>query len=177
MIAREAISRFRSVPARTKECAGSNCAGKANAGEAGSGSAAVSKAASDCATIDFLRAMVITWPFETERFHVLFVDQRRSYLGDAPMGSGGTDCLSLRMRDLFAKALSLRATGIVVAHNHPSGQCLPSRSDIVSTRRLEKVATALDIELLDHLIFTQGAVYSMRAGAIHEYESRQPLFS
>lgn len=143
----------------------------------GSGSAAASKAASDSATIDFLRAMVIKQPFETERFHVLFVDQRRSFLGDAPMGSGRADCLSLRMRELFTKALSLRANGIVVAHNHPSGLCRPSRSDIVSTRRLEQVATALDIELLDHLIFTQGAVYSMRAGAIHEYESRQQVFS
>nr|WP_255574031.1 JAB domain-containing protein [Erythrobacter sp. SCSIO 43205] len=121
--------------------------------------------------------MVITRPFETERFHVVFVDERRSHLGDAPMGSGGANCLSLRMRELFTKALSLRAHGIVVAHNHPSGLCRPSRSDIVSTRRLEQVASALDIELLDHLIFTQGAVYSMRAGAIHEYESRQPVFS
>ena len=139
--------------------------------------AVASKAPSDSATIDFLRANVIAWPFEIERFHVLFVDERRSYLGDAPMGSGGANCLSLRMRELFSKALSLRAHGIVVAHNHPSGQCRPSRSDIVSTRRLEQVATALDIELLDHLIFTEGAVYSMRAGAIHEYESRQPVFS
>ena len=132
---------------------------------------------SDTTIIDFLRAMVIRMPFEAERFHVLFVDDRRSYLGDAPMGSGGTHCLSLRMRDIFSKALSLRAAGIVIAHNHPSGQCRPSRSDIVSTRRLEQVATALDIELLDHLIFTQGAVYSMRAGAIHEYKSRQQILS
>ena len=141
------------------------------------GSVVASKPTSDSAVIDFLRAKVILKPLENERFHVLFVDERRSYLGDAPMGSGGANCLSLRMRDLFARALSLRAYGIVVAHNHPSDQCRPSRSDIVSTRRLEQVATALDIELLDHLIFTRGAVYSMRAGAIHEYESRQPVFS
>jgi DNA repair protein RadC len=136
-----------------------------------------SKATNDNSIIDFLRAMVITQPFETERLHVLFVDQRRSYLGDSPMGSGGTSSLSLRMREVFTKALSLRAHGIVVAHNHPSGLCRPSRSDIVSTRRLEQVAKALDIELLDHLIFTHGAVYSMRAGAIHEYESRQQVLS
>ena len=141
------------------------------------GLAGITKASGDTDLIEFLRAMVIATPFEAERFHVVFVDQRRSYLGDSPMGSGGANCLSLRMRDLFSRALSLRAHGIVVAHNHPSGQCRPSRTDIVSTRRLEQVATALDIELLDHLIFTQGAVYSMRAGAIHEYESRQPVLS
>jgi len=121
--------------------------------------------------------MVIAEPFEAERLHVLFVDERRSYLGDSPMGLGGASSLSVRMRELFTKALSLRANGIVVAHNHPSGLCRPSRSDIVSTQRLEKVATALDIELIDHLIFTHGAVYSMRAGAIHEYESSKPVLS
>lgn len=131
----------------------------------------------DHAMIDFLRAMVIAKPFEAERFHVLFVDQNRSYLGDAPLGLGGNGSLSLRMRDLFSKALLCGANGILIAHNHPSGQCRPSRADIVSTRRLETVATALDIELVDHLIFTKDAVYSMRAGATHEFKTRKPVLS
>ncbi|WP_281494524.1 JAB domain-containing protein [Qipengyuania sp. S6317L1] len=162
MIERVITSRFNRSPVR---------AGLASA------SRSFIRTAGDSDTIDLLRAMVIKLPFEAERCHVLFVNEGRSYLGDASIGSGGARCLSLRMRDIFSKALSLRAHGIVIAHNHPSGQCRPSRSDIVSTRRLEQVATALDIELLDHLIFTQGAVYSMRAGAIHEYESRQPVLS
>lgn len=137
----------------------------------------VSHTSRDHAMIDFLRAMVIAKPFEAERFHVLFVDKKRSYLGDAPLGLGGSGRLSLRMRDLFAKALSCGADGILVAHNHPSGQCRPSSADIISTRRLESVATALDIELVDHLIFTKDAVYSMRAGAMHEFKSRKPVLS
>jgi len=139
--------------------------------------APVSQSRRDCATIDFLRAMVIARPYEAERFHVLFVDKDRSYLGDAPLGAGGINSLSLRMRDLFSKALSLGANGILVAHNHPSGQCRPSRADIVSTRRLETVATALDIELVDHLIYTKSAVYSMRAGVLHEFKSRTSVLS
>lgn len=135
------------------------------------------RAQHDCATIDFLKAMVIAKPYDVERLHVLFVDRAGAYLGDAPMGTGGLGGLSLRMRDLFAKALSNRAHGILVAHNHPSGQCRPSRADIVSTRRLETVATVLDIELLDHLIFTKDAVYSMRAGAVHEFKSRKSVLS
>lgn len=131
----------------------------------------------DCVMVDFLRAMVIAQPFNVERFHVLFVDRNGIYLGDAPMGAGGAGGLSLRMRDLFQRALSHNASGILVAHNHPSGQCRPSREDIVSTRRLETVATALDIELHDHLIFTKDAVYSMRAGALHEFKSRKPVLS
>lgn len=137
----------------------------------------MSRPGRDHAMIDFLRAMVIAKPFEAERFHVLFVDQNRSYLGDAPLGLGGNGSLSLRMRDLFSKALFCGANGILIAHNHPSGQCRPSRADIVSTRRLETVATALDIELVDHLIFTKDAVYSMRAGATHEFKTRKPVLS
>jgi DNA repair protein RadC len=127
--------------------------------------------------IDFLKAMVITKPFDAERLHVLYVDRSGVYLGDTPMGIGGVGGLSLRMRDLFSKALTHHAHGILVAHNHPSGQCRPSQADIVSTRRLESVATALDIELLDHLIFTKDAVYSMRAGAVHEFKSRKSVLS
>lgn len=135
------------------------------------------RAANDCTTIDFLKSRVVIPPYEVERLHVLFLDENRSYLGDESMGKSGQWALSVRMRELFERALSLKASGIVVAHNHPSGECRPSRCDIVSTRRLEEVATALDIELLDHLIFTQHAVFSMRAGAIHEFESRRPFLS
>ena len=131
----------------------------------------------DFAMVDFLKAMVIAHPFDVERLHVVFVDKQKAYVGDAPMGAGGAGGLSVRMRDLFSMALSLRAHGILVAHNHPSGQCRPSRADVVSTRRLETVARALDIELLDHLIFTRSAVYSMRAGALHEFKSSKSVLS
>ncbi|WP_298301021.1 JAB domain-containing protein [uncultured Erythrobacter sp.] len=136
-----------------------------------------SKAQRDSAMIDFLKAMVIVKPFDVERLHVLFVDRDRAYLGDAPMGSRRSCSVSLRMRDLFAMALSHGAHGIIVAHNHPSGLCRPSRADIESTQRMGTVAKALDIDLLDHLIFTKDAVYSMRAGAIHEFKSRKPVLS
>jgi DNA repair protein RadC len=129
-------------------------------------------ASSDRATIDFLQAMVVAPPYSVERFHAVFLDRNRGYLGDAPMGQGGLGCLSLRMRELFARALALSASGMLLAHNHPSGQCRPSAADIAATRRVEQVATALDIELLDHLIFTRHAVYSMRAGALHEFLDR-----
>jgi DNA repair protein RadC len=63
-------------------------------------------------------------------------------------------------------ALRHNATGIILAHSHPSGYCRPSGCDIATTRRLAQVAQALDIALVDHLIFTADAVYSMRAGGL-----------
>lgn len=120
--------------------------------------------ASERATVEWLRAMVVGPPSSGERFHAMFFDERQSCLGDAPVGSGRTGTIGFRMRELFGRALAVGASGILVAHNHPSGLCRPSQLDINATRRLKTIATALDIELLDHLIFTQDAVYSMRAG-------------
>lgn len=114
--------------------------------------------------VEFLRGMVLQSPAHAERFHVVYLDGQRSYLGDAPLGQGSVGALSLRMRSVFSRALSLGASSLVVAHNHPSGLCRPSEKDIVATRRLNDIASALDIELVDHLIFTRTAVYSMRAG-------------
>ncbi|MEL6530624.1 MAG: JAB domain-containing protein [Pseudomonadota bacterium] len=116
------------------------------------------------AMIEYLRGIVLRSPHHGERFHAIFVDSRRAYLGDEAMGHGAASALTLRMRDFFSKALSVGASAIIIAHNHPSGDCRPSKLDIDATLRLSAVASALDIELLDHLIFTQSAVYSMRAG-------------
>lgn len=120
--------------------------------------------ARESAMVDYLRAMVIGSGEQVERFHALFLDGSRGFLGDAPLGQSGANTLTLRLREVFGKALTLDAHGLLIAHNHPSGECRPSINDIEATRRLNTMARSLDIELLDHLIFTHSAVYSMRAG-------------
>lgn len=114
--------------------------------------------------IEYLRSVVLGDPSRAERFHAVFLDRDRRYVGDSPLGLGNATTLTLRMRDLFGRALAVGANAIIVAHNHPSGHCQPSKRDIDATGRLATIAAALDIELLDHLIFTRDAVYSMRAG-------------
>lgn len=116
------------------------------------------------AMIEYLRSVVLQAPERGERFHAIFVDANRRYLSDGSMGVGEMSALSLRMRDIFGRALAEGARAIIIAHNHPSGDCRPSAHDISATRRLASIAAALDIELLDHLIFTRQSVYSMRAG-------------
>jgi len=116
--------------------------------------------------IDYLRNVVLSPPALHERGHAIFVDARRVFLGDAAFGMGSLGTLQLRMRALFGEALRLGASGIILAHNHPSGHCQPSDCDLTATRQLQDVARALDITLIDHLIFTTRAVYSMRAGGL-----------
>lgn len=114
--------------------------------------------------LEYLRRAVLAGGRRSERFHAIFLDSRRAYLADVSLGIGTSATLSFRMRDLFARALAVQAEGLIIAHNHPSGDCHPSKSDIVATHRLRDVAVALDIELIDHLILTENSVYSMRAG-------------
>lgn len=63
-------------------------------------------------------------------------------------------------REVFAEALTDRATAIIVAHNHPSGRVSPSREDIDVTQRLRKAGDTLGIVVLDHLIFSSSDYYS-----------------
>lgn len=116
------------------------------------------------ALIDHLRSHVFASARDRELFHAIFLDSNRAFLGEETYANGSCSHLSLRMRALFSKALALKARSMIIAHNHPSGDCRPSRNDCESTARLAAMSQALDIQLLDHLIITEDAIYSMRAG-------------
>lgn len=116
------------------------------------------------AMIAYLREIVMAPPLARERGHAIFVDAGGSWIGDAQCGTGTVSALCLSIRALMGDALRHDAAGIILAHSHPSGHCRPSSCDIAATRRLAEIASALDIALIDHLIFTADAVYSMRAG-------------
>lgn len=74
----------------------------------------------------------------------------------------GESAVILPMRALVARALALDATGLVIAHNHPSGDSTPSAEDIRLTRRFAMVCDALGIVLHDHLIFAGGTCEGFR---------------
>ncbi|MBA4052721.1 MAG: DNA repair protein [Erythrobacter sp.] len=131
-----------------------------------SGESAVSPDQRAAAMIGYLRSLVLAPPAQYERGHAIFLDAHRAWLGDAPCGIGTMTTLAIRMRALLGEALRHNAAGIILAHSHPSGACRPSGCDIATTRRLAEIAQALDITLIDHLIFTTDAVYSMRAGGL-----------
>jgi DNA repair protein RadC len=67
------------------------------------------------------------------------------------------------LRTIIADAAELGSAGIVLAHNHPSGNPRPSESDCRSTRRLATAAEALDCTVLDHLVFAGGECASFRS--------------
>jgi DNA repair protein RadC len=66
------------------------------------------------------------------------------------------------LREIIADATEHRSAGIVLAHNHPSGDAQPSESDCRATRRLASAAEALDCSVLDHLVFAGRHCTSLR---------------
>lgn len=99
-----------------------------------------------------------------EQLRVIYCDHRRGYLWDDLFSHGATDSIVARVRPLFERAFALGAHGLLLAHNHPSGDCRPSRQDIESTRYLRDIGAALDVDLIDHLIFAGRRCFSMAGG-------------
>jgi DNA repair protein RadC len=97
-----------------------------------------------------------------ERLAVLHLDRERRVLAVDTHPAAETDEIVLPLRAIFVAALSHDAVGMVIAHNHPSGDPQPSRADKAATRRLAETADALGILLHDHLIFTRTAWLSFR---------------
>lgn len=70
--------------------------------------------------------------------------------------------IEIPVRQIVVDAARLGSAGVVLAHNHPSGDCQPSDSDYRATRRLARAGKAIDLAILDHLIFAGRDCSSMR---------------
>ena len=75
---------------------------------------------------------------------------------------GGAESVDLPVREIINDAARLGSAGIVLAHNHPSGDASPSEADCRATRRLALAAEAIDLAIVDHLIFGAGECRSFR---------------
>ena len=95
-----------------------------------------------------------------EQFKVLLLNQSNKVLGIYEVSSGGITSTVVDVRLLFAAALKAGAAGLIIAHNHPSGNVLPSEPDKHITKKISMAGEVLDIRLLDHLIVTSEHYYS-----------------
>ncbi|NTX17510.1 DNA repair protein RadC [Myxococcus sp. CA051A] len=96
-----------------------------------------------------------------EVFHVLCFNARNVLVHDARVAEGTLNTCPVDPREVFAAALVSRATAIVLAHNHPSGDPEPSVQDVGLTRHLVAGAKLLNLKVLDHLVVGDGAFVSM----------------
>lgn len=96
-----------------------------------------------------------------EQLYAVFVDHNGLYLNSEIVSRGGRDQIIFDTRWLVHRALDNDATGVLLAHNHPSGNSCPSSKDITGTQRLAGILAALKLSLIDHLIVCPGSIFSL----------------
>lgn len=95
-----------------------------------------------------------------EEFYILPLNRANQVLGWYKISSGGISGTVVDVRMILQVAINTHASGLVVAHNHPSGQMVPSEQDKMITKKIKDCAQLLEISLLDHLIVSSEQYYS-----------------
>lgn len=89
---------------------------------------------------------------DVESFYVVMLNTRRKITGFVFITQGLLDTLLVHAREVFKAAIVANASAVVLMHNHPSGDSMPSEADIRVTRDLTRAGQLLHIEVLDHII-------------------------
>jgi DNA repair protein RadC len=97
-----------------------------------------------------------------EHFIVLSIDSGRRLITKRVVFIGTVDTVIAHPREVYAGAVADFATGIIVAHNHPSGDPSPSKQDIVTTQQLIAAGQILGVVLIDHVIVAGRRHYSFQ---------------
>jgi len=96
----------------------------------------------------------------SESFYVLLLNRNNQALGCKLISTGGLSGTVVDPKIIFQSALLANATGLILAHNHPSGNTKPSESDIRITDKVIQAGKILEISVLDHLIITSEEFFS-----------------
>jgi DNA repair protein RadC len=95
-----------------------------------------------------------------EEFHVLHLNRAHKLIGHRKISMGGVSGTVVDPKIIFSGALELKASSIIVSHNHPSGNLKPSEQDIQLTKKLREGGRNLEITVLDHIIIAGTSFYS-----------------
>ena len=87
-----------------------------------------------------------------EMLRIFFVDGGGRLVSDETLQNGTLAQLAVYPRTIFRRALELNAAGVILVHNHPSGDPAPSDADVETTERLAQIGRSLDIKIIDHII-------------------------
>jgi DNA repair protein RadC len=95
-----------------------------------------------------------------EQFKILLVNRAHKVLGILEVSQGGIAGTVADPKIIFVSALKAAACGIILAHNHPSGNLNASQADIDLTKKLKEAGRFLEIQILDHIIITSEKYFS-----------------
>lgn len=118
----------------------------------------VQQISSSKAAYEIMKAKLEDLPHE--EFWVMLLSRNNKVLDLQMIGRGGISGTVADVRVILKLALENLASGIILAHNHPSGNLSPSNADISLTHKVKESAKLMDIAVLDHLIITDTSYYS-----------------
>jgi len=116
-------------------------------------------------SVDAYELFSLVWDYDKielqEQFKIMLLDNKNTCLGIVSIAVGGINYCPVDAKLVFAAALKARATGIILAHNHPTGNLTFSVSDKTLIADFQEVAKILGISILDHLIITSHGYRSL----------------
>ena len=95
-----------------------------------------------------------------EEFWVIYLNNANLILKTVQISKGGITSTEVDTRIVMQEAVMLKATQIILCHNHPSGSVKPSKADITLTEKINKISRIMDIVLMDHIIIHREKYYS-----------------
>lgn len=107
---------------------------------------------------DYFRVKMSDMPHE--ECHLLLLNVKNQFMGHHVVSRGGISESSVDVRLVLRHALIAGAPNLILAHNHPSGNPMPSRQDDDLTMRLQKACQTMALRLLDHIIIGDDSYYS-----------------
>jgi DNA repair protein RadC len=100
--------------------------------------------------------------YEEERFAILLLDTKNRLIRQETVSVGTLNASLVHPREVFRSAIRASSAAVIVCHNHPTGDCRPSREDFETTRRIREAGELVGIRLLDHIIMGDGDYYSFK---------------
>ena len=97
-----------------------------------------------------------------ESLLAIFLDTKNKVISYEIVSEGSIDSFVVYPRKIIELALNNNASGLIIVHNHPSGDTSPSKSDHELTKELNDISESMDIRLLDHLIVSKNEYYSFK---------------
>jgi DNA repair protein RadC len=97
---------------------------------------------------------------EYEEFWVLFLNRSNKVMDALKVSQGGVSGTVTDVRIIMKHAINRLASGLIISHNHPSGNLNPSESDTKITQKIKEAGNLMDIQLLDHIIISNKDYYS-----------------
>lgn len=112
------------------------------------------------ALVSYLKVTLAHEP--REQFRILFLDKKNQLIADEIMGHGTVDHAPAYPREIMRRALELSSSSVILVHNHPSGDPMPSQGDIDMTKQIVAAGKPLKITVHDHLIVGREGVASLK---------------